>query len=80
MSVAIRFERLVPSVFSEPTPSSPSTSAFRPTFAEAPDRGGDNVEAPESYHGRSLEAPDAGESRLYCHQMESHFTHGRSQS
>ncbi len=76
MSVAIRFERLIPSVISEPT----STPAYRPTFAEAPDCGGHNSEAPESGYGRSLEAPDAGESRSFCHQMESHFTHGRSQS
>jgi hypothetical protein len=79
MSVAIRFERLVPSVFSEPTPSS-TTSAYRPSFAEAPDCGGHSSEAPESYRGRSAEAPDAGESRSFCHHMESTFTHGRSQS
>ena len=76
MSVAIRFERLIPSVISEPAPS----PTYRPRFAEAPDCGGHNSEAPESYHGRASEAPDAGEARHHCHYMESSFTHGRSQS
>jgi hypothetical protein len=76
MSVAIRFERLIPSVISEPAPS----PSFRPSFAEAPDCGGHYAEAPESYRGRHAEAPDAGEARSFCHQMESQFTHGRSQS
>jgi len=76
MSVAIRFERLIPSVIAEPLPS----STYRPRFAEAPDCGGHSAEAPESYHGRAIEAPDAGEARTYCHHMESQFTHGRSQS
>jgi hypothetical protein len=79
MSVAIRFERLVPSVFSEPTPS-PSASTYRPSFTEAPDCGGHAAEAPDSGYSRSAEAPDAGESRSFCHNLESHFTHGRSQS
>ena len=77
MSVAIRFERLIPSVISEPVTASP---AYRPRFAEAPDCGGHTSEAPESYHGRGSEAPDAGEARMFCHQMESQFSHGRSQN
>jgi hypothetical protein len=76
MSVAIRFERLIPSVISEPAPS----STYRPRFAEAPDCGGHNAEAPESHMSRHAEAPDAGEGRSSCHILESHFTHGRSQS
>lgn len=73
MSVAIRFERFLPSVISE---SAPST--YRPRIAEAPDCGGRSGEAPEIHHGRSFEAPDAGEGRMS--HMESQFTHGRSQS
>ena len=73
MSVAIRFERLIPSAITEPT-----TSTYRPRIAEAPDCGGHASEAPETHQGRSLEAPDAGYGR--SHFMESHFTHGRSQS
>jgi hypothetical protein len=74
MSVAIRFERLIPSVISEPTPS----TTYHPRFAEAPDCGGHAAEAPEMHHGRSAEAPDAGIGR--SSYMESQFTHGRSQS
>jgi hypothetical protein len=74
MSVAIRFERLIPSAISEPTPSTP----YRPRIAEAPDCGGHACEAPEVHHGRSFEAPDAGYGR--ASHMESQFTHGRSQS
>ncbi len=74
MSVAIRFQRLIPSVISEPTPSSP----YRPRFAEAPDCGGHASEAPEMHHGRTSEAPDAGDGR--ASYLESHYTHGRSQS
>ena len=73
MSVAIRFERLIPSAISEPT-----TPTYRPRFAEAPDCGGHASEAPEGRHGRSHEAPDAGDGRSAY--LESQFTHGRSQS
>ncbi len=73
MSVAIKFERLIPSAISEPT-----TSTYRPRHAEAPDCGGHACEAPESYHGRAAEAPDAGYGR--SQYMEDQFTHGRSQS
>jgi hypothetical protein len=73
MSVAIRFERLIPSVVTESTPST-----FRPRIAEAPDCGGHDREAPETHHGRSFEAPDAGEGRMSS--LENQFTHGRSQS
>ncbi len=73
MSVAIRFERLIPSAISEPT-----TSRYTPRIAEAPDCGGHSTEAPEMHHGRSIEAPDAGYGR--SHFTESQFTHGRSQS
>jgi len=76
MSVAIRFDRLIPSVMTEPTPSTPST--YRPCIAEAPDRGGPIQEAPESHRGRCLEAPDAGDGRMGY--TECQFTHGRSQS
>ena len=74
MSVAIRFERLIPSVVTESTPS----PTYRPRFAEAPDCGGHNSEAPEMHHGRTSEAPDAGDGR--SSYLESHYTHGRSQS
>ena len=74
MSVAVRFERLIPSAITEPTPPTYS----RPRIAEAPDCGGHAREAPEMHHGRSLEAPDAGYGR--SSYMESQFTHGRSQS
>jgi hypothetical protein len=73
MSVAIRFERLIPSAITEPT-----QSTYRPRIAEAPDCGGHAGEAPEMHHGRSFEAPDAGYGR--SGQRESEFTHGRSQS
>jgi hypothetical protein len=73
MSVAIRFERLIPSAITEPT-----ESTYRPRIAEAPDCGGHACEAPEMHHGRSLEAPDAGYGR--SSYVESQFTHGRSQS
>ncbi len=73
MSVAIRFERLIPSAITEPT-----TPTYRPRFAEAPDCGGHASEAPETYRGRSFEAPDAGYGR--SSHSEYHFTHGRSQS
>ena len=74
MSVAIRFERLIPSVVTESTPS----STYHPRFAEAPDCGGHASEAPEMHHGRTSEAPDAGFGR--SSYLESHYTHGRSQS
>jgi hypothetical protein len=74
MSVAIRFERLIPSAITEPTTSTP----YRPQIAEAPDCGGHDGEAPEMGRGRGREAPDAGEGRSSF--MESQFTHGRSQS
>lgn len=74
MSVAIRFERLIPSVMTESTPS----TSYRPRFSEAPDCGGRISEAPEMHHGRASEAPDAGEGRV--NEMECQFTHGRSQS
>ncbi len=74
MSVAIRFERLIPSAISEPT----TTAPYHTRIAEAPDCGGHNLEAPEMSRGRSFEAPDAGYGR--SSHMESHFTHGRSQS
>lgn len=73
MSVAIRFERLIPSVVTE---SGPST--YRPRIAESPESGGLASEAPEAHRGRSFEAPDAGEGRM--NDMEHQFTHGRSQS
>ena len=73
MSIAIRFERLIPSAITEPTPST-----YHPRIAEAPDCGGHSREAPEMHHGRASEAPDAGYGR--SSHMESHFTHGRSQS
>ncbi len=73
MSVAIRYERPIPSVVTE---SSPPT--YRPQFAEAPDCGGHAREAPESHQGRSSEAPDAGFGRMG--HMEHQFSHGRSQS
>ena len=74
MSVAIRFERVIPSAITEPT----SSSNDLPRFAEAPDCGGRISEAPEMHHGRASEAPDAGEGR--GSYMECQFTHGRSQS
>ena len=46
--------------------------------SEAPDRGLEVVEAPESRRGRSEEAPDAGEGRAALIEFE--YTHGRSQS
>jgi hypothetical protein len=76
MSVAIRFDRLIPSVMTEPTPSTPFT--YRPTIAEAPDCGGHPQEAPEARRGQSFEAPDAGDGRMGY--TECQFTHGRSQS
>jgi len=76
MSVAIRFERLIPSVITESTPS--TFYSYHPRIAEAPDCGGPNSEAPEMHPGRSIEAPDAGFGR--SSYVESHFTHGRSQS
>lgn len=74
MSVAIRFERSIPSAITEPTP----TTTDQPRIAEAPDRGGRSGEAPEAHHGRSFEAPDAGYGR--SGHLEHQFTHGRSQS
>ncbi len=47
MSVAIRYERPIPSVVTE---SSPPT--YRPQFAEAPDCGGHAREAPDAGFGR----------------------------
>jgi hypothetical protein len=76
MSVAIRFDRLIPSVMTEPAPSTPFT--YRPTIAEAPDCGGQAHEAPEARRDRSFEAPDAGDGRMGY--TECQFTHGRSQS
>ena len=73
MSVAIRFERLIPSAVTEATPST-----YRPRIAEAPDCGGHACEAPETHRGRSFEAPDAGYGR--SSHSEYQFTHGRSQS
>jgi hypothetical protein len=73
MSVAIRFERLIPSVITETTPSRQT-----PRFAEAPDCGGQAREAPEIQPGHSFEAPDAGLGQ--SNHAEYHFTHGRSQS
>jgi hypothetical protein len=73
MSVAIRFDRLIPSVMTESTPST-----YRPCIAEAPDCGGRSQEAPEIHRGRSFEAPNSGEGRMGY--AEHQFTHGRSQS
>lgn len=73
MSVAIRFERLIPSAISEPT-----SSINHRQYGEAPDCGGHPGEAPETSRGRSPEAPDAGHGRSQF--MESFYTHGRSQS
>jgi hypothetical protein len=73
MSVAIRFERLIPSAITEPT-----TPYLRHHAEEAPDCGGYHAEAPESDRGRSQEAPDASHGRSHC--VETYFTHGRSQS
>lgn len=75
MSIAIRPPRpkKKPAV---PTTSPTPRSARRIHYAEAPDRGVLNQEAPE---GRACrEAPDAGEGRASF--TESVFTHGRSQS
>jgi hypothetical protein len=76
VSVAIRFDRLIPSVMTESTPSTPFT--YRPNIAEAPDCGGQAHEAPEARRSQSCEAPDAGEGRMGY--TECQFTHGRSQS
>lgn len=73
MSVAIRFERLIPSAITEPT-----TTIRHSHAEEAPDCGGHNGEAPETYRGQFQEAPDASHGRSHC--VETHFTHGRSQS
>jgi hypothetical protein len=78
MSVAIRFDRLIPSVMTESTPSTSTPSTYRPRIAEAPDCGGQAHEAPEARRGQSFEAPDAGEGRMGY--TECQFTHGRSQS
>ena len=46
--------------------------------AEAPDRGAERREAPDSGRLRIAEAPDAGDGRRGYNEQE--FTHGRSQS
>ena len=74
MSVAVRFERLIPSVVTESTPS----PTYRPPHAEAPDCGGHACEAPEMHHDRTSEPLEVGDGR--SSYLESQFTHGRSQS
>jgi len=73
MSAAFRYDRPIPAFLTDL-----SRSNYRPTIAEAPDCGGPAGEAPESYRGRSSEAPEAAEGRMGY--TEHQFTHGRSQS
>jgi hypothetical protein len=81
VSIATRPKRFSPSFVplsaSELTPSTPPTHTRRRLAAEAPERGAQKAEAPESSHGRPAEAPDAGGGR--GSSIEREFTHGRSQ-
>jgi hypothetical protein len=55
-----------------------SVSRRIPNTQEAPDRGDEELEAPETRVDRPAEAPDAGEAPSQV--WENEFTHGRSQS
>ncbi len=77
MSIIVRGKRYLPSPIVEKAAEAPST-VFRPRYAEAPDAGYRNSEAPEMRSGRHYESSDSGEGR--SHLMETNFTHGRSRS
>ncbi len=80
MSIVTRPRRLSESL----EPSCPSGAESLPAVpaaravVEAPERGTDHREAPESRAGCRAEAPDAGEGR--ASYLEHEFTQGRSQS
>lgn len=76
MAVVTQFKSSIPSIFpAAQAPAAPEVSTYRPSSAEAPDRG----YVGEAREGRSSgEAPDAGEGRSGF--METEYTHGRSQS
>jgi len=82
VSIMTRPRRLngtfVPSSASESIPNAPPTSTRRTLVAEAPERGKQKDEPPESTRGRPAEAPDAGEGRQNCHEGD--VTRGRSRS